>query len=33
MEFLEDSLLVIALLAGLAFAWWAFSGRRNRIKK
>ncbi|PHJ38354.1 hypothetical protein P378_11015 [Desulforamulus profundi] len=33
MEFLEDSLLAIALAAGFAFAGWYYARRKNRIKK
>lgn len=32
MEFLEDSLLTIALVAGLAFAWWFYASRKRKIK-
>jgi len=32
MEFLEDTLLAIALLAGVAVAWWLVAYRR-KIKK
>ena len=33
MEFLEDLFLGIALFAGLAFTWWYFSRRKDRLKR
>lgn len=32
MEWLEDALLVIALAAGIGFAWWWYSTQKKKLK-